>query len=647
LKLLNKILIFSFTIIIVSNLVAKENVVVLSNINKVQRIGNKISIYKDTTNNLNLNEIIAKDFIKSDKIVPNLGISNYTFWVKIEIKNESKDSHFILNVDYPTLDNICFYFPNKSNKHYDSLTMGEKYPFSHRIYDDPDYLFEIILNKRETKTYYLKISSKETIQLPIRIGNVTQIYNQLNNKNILSGLYFGLMLVMILYNLFIYFTVKDKSYIFYVIYIALILITQSILQGFTFKFLWPNFPKFAQYNLFIFPSLVGLASLLFMNIFLKLKLNNNIMYKISMVFILPYSTSMILALFQQFKLSYIIMEATAMIVSIFMLYTVFLSMKKGFPPAKYFLIAWSIFLIGVIIYILKEFEILPYNNFTRYTMQIGSAIETVLLSFALASRINLYKKERLMALQENEKLVREQNIILEQKVTERTNSLNETLIHLKNTQAKLVDAEKMSSLGQLTAGIAHEINNPINFVSSNIPPLKQDLEDLNTLIHKYEEVKTTKNLTNTLKEIDALKKELDFDYLQKELKTIIAGIEDGAKRTTSIVSGLRNFSRLDKEDKKLADINEGILSTLLLIKRKFKNITLAKDLQPLPKIECFPGKLNQLFMNIIDNAIGAINAKKSTDGAIRMATFIKNNHVYITIEDNGIGMDENTHQNRI
>jgi len=279
-------------------------------------------------------------------------------------------------------------------------------------------------------------------------------------------------------------------------------------------------------------------------------------------------------------------------------------------------------------------------------MQIGSGIETVLLSFALAARINIYKKERLEAIAEKERLVREQNIVLEQQVVERTKSLNETLDNLKQTQSQLVEAEKMASLGQLTAGIAHEVNNPINFITSNIYPLREDIKDIKAILNKYAEINTSSNLTEKLEEIEQLKEELQYDYLLNELDGIIHGIEDGAMRTAEIVSGLRNFSRLDESDLKLADINEGINSTLLLLKSKIGDVKLIKKLENLPQIECYPGKINQLVLNIVDNAIFAIKEKgiPLTEGEIEVKTVAKENEVVLTIKDNGVGMNEQTKQ---
>ena len=293
-------------------------------------------------------------------------------------------------------------------------------------------------------------------------------------------------------------------------------------------------------------------------------------------------------------------------------------------------------------------EVLPFNNFTRYTMQIGSAIETVLLSFALADRINILKREKeqsqataLKALQQNEKLITEQNVVLEKKVEERTAELNDTLSNLKNTQAQLVNVEKMASLGQLTAGIAHEINNPINFVSANIKPLRLDIEDVLGLVKKYETISSNDISTIKLKEIDDYKKKIDFEYLKTEMDSLLSGIEDGAKRTTEIVSGLRNFSRLDEVDIKTVNINDGIASTLVVLRSAIpEDVKVKVDLGDISVIECFPGKLNQVFMNLIANAIYAINKNESLTKQLMIKTYELNDHIYVLIQDTGIGMTE-------
>lgn len=331
--------------------------------------------------------------------------------------------------------------------------------------------------------------------------------------------------------------------------------------------------------------------------------------------------------------------------------------KKHFKPAGFYLIAWSILLVGAVLFILKDYGVLPYNTFTIYLLQISSAIEVTLLSFALADKINYFKKENetaqahaLSALLENEKLIKEQNLLLEEKVKERTeeletanDTLNTTLNNLKSAQSQLVDAEKMAALGQLTAGIAHEINNPINFVTSNVKPLKLDIDDLKDIIKKYEQIDLDKDIKPQIAEIEAYKKQIDLGFINDEIVSLLSGISEGAKRTAEIIRSLRNFSRVDETDMKAIDLNEGLLSTLVLIRSTLPdNLTVIKDLGNLPKVECMPGKINQVFMNLVANAVQAIKSKEvqAEEEFLTIKSWYDNQQVFISIKDTGTGMTE-------
>ena len=613
-----------------------------SNIDENIPIGKQIKYFEDKTSSYNISSIQRLTFEESHSKVLNFGITSSTIWLKIPIKNTTDESSFLLNLSQPLLDKISFYFPSDNGETYDSIITGESFYFNTRKYKDPSFLFDVNIKSQQSAVYYIKISSKEPIQLPLTIGTKNNILFKVKVKGMLSGLYVGVMLVMILYNLFVYFSVKDKSYIYYVLYISIVLLTQTILQGYPYQFLWPNSPLISQYSFFLVPIVVGLVSLLFMNVFLKTKQFVPKLHRLSYVVSIPYLVALVFALFGRFEVSLPLMEVSAGIVSVYMLFTGIYVAKSGYQPAKYFVAAWSVFLCGVIIYVLKDLEVLPFNDFTRYTMHIGSGIETILLSFALAARINVYKKEKLEAVEEKEEFLREQNFVLEEMVDERTKELNNTLEQLKNTQVQLVESEKMSSLGQLTAGIAHEINNPINFVSSNVGPLRQDLEDLDAILKKYEEL-DAKNVAEKMLEVEQLKQELDYTYLKTELTSIVNGIEDGAKRTTEIVSGLRNFSRLHENELKLTDINSGIESSLILIKNKLGGIKLEKNLCNKAEIECNPGKINQVIMNLIDNAIEAIkdrHGENGKEGCILIKTKSLKDEVELVVSDNGCGIPE-------
>jgi signal transduction histidine kinase len=236
-------------------------------------------------------------------------------------------------------------------------------------------------------------------------------------------------------------------------------------------------------------------------------------------------------------------------------------------------------------------------------------------------------------LEENSKRLEKQKIKIENKNTQ----LQSTLQQLKEAQNQLVQSEKMASVGQLTAGIAHEINNPINFISSNISPLKRDLDDLLKLLSMCTNATEKGDLQNESDKIKKYKEEIEYDMVIKEIKQLLSGIEEGARRTMEIVKGLRNFSRLDEGEKKLSDINEGIESTLLMLRNQLKNrIEVVKEFGGLPQLLCYPGKLNQVFMNIINNASQSIEA----EGKIVISTSYQDNNIHVSIKDTGKGMSK-------
>ncbi|MGF1533476.1 MAG: ATP-binding protein [Bernardetiaceae bacterium] len=215
--------------------------------------------------------------------------------------------------------------------------------------------------------------------------------------------------------------------------------------------------------------------------------------------------------------------------------------------------------------------------------------------------------------------------------------LTETYEKLKDAQSQLVQSEKMSSLGQLTAGIAHEINNPINFINSGADSVQLNFQDIRELLDKYAAL-TPENAAETIEEINAFKEEIEFEEIMEETTELIAGLKSGAERTAEIVKGLRTFSRLDESDLKKIRIEEGLDSTLVMLRNQYKDrITIHKDYADTPAIECYAGKLNQVFMNILANAIQAIPEQ----GEIFLTTQkIDPDHIRIAIRDTGTGMPE-------
>ncbi len=233
--------------------------------------------------------------------------------------------------------------------------------------------------------------------------------------------------------------------------------------------------------------------------------------------------------------------------------------------------------------------------------------------------------------------LREELVSTAADMQEQKRELELTVENLKLTQSQLIQSEKMASVGVLTAGIAHELNNPINFMSGNVYPLQQDLDEVFSLLDKYEKTVQENDLKEYFIEVDSCKEKMDYAYLIQEIYSLLKGIEEGASRSSEIIKGLRSFSRLDDEACQFYDIHEGIDSSLVLLHNKIidREISVRKDYGDFEGLECFPSKLNQVIMNILTNSIQAMEDGK---GELFIQTVSSAIGVKIIIKDNGRGM---------
>lgn len=256
----------------------------------------------------------------------------------------------------------------------------------------------------------------------------------------------------------------------------------------------------------------------------------------------------------------------------------------------------------------------PYNDY-EFLARIKNAIREINLRKELAIQLKRTKEEHNKLYIANERL--------------------------RVTQAQLVQKEKMAGIGQLAAGVAHEINNPLGFILSNFETLEEYISFIHELMKKYDDL----NMTDD--SIDEFKKKHDYDFIVDDIYEIIEDTNAGLNRVKEIIKSLRSFSRIDafKEFVKY-NINEGIEETLIIAKNEYKYIaTVEKNLGEVPDIEAYAGEINQVILNVLINAVHAIKANKENieHGLIEIETkFINESSVMLSVSDNGCGMDKET-----
>jgi len=622
-------------------------------------LGNKMSIFVDSANQFSLDPPDASRFQLSEKSVPVFLLSSNHLWLRWVVKNNTDLEDFFFSIEYSNIGTLELYQRDSLGKLHTLSVTGTQYPYAQRPVDEENFVFKLSIPAGAVREYYMHVKSQHPVQLPMFLQAPEEYGKRNVQRTWIIGMYVGIIIAIFFYNLFLYFSTRDRSYLLYIMYLFCLLLAQLVFLGWGFKYWWPDHPEVNKYIVILTSSLPGITGLIFALLFLQVKRYSSILYKAFFVIIASYTFVFLCCFFASPYVSYTLLTYNGIIGGLLLIVSSAYIAWKGYRPAYYYFIAWFVFALGRQILSLRNLDVLPYNTFTTYILFIGSAVEAILLSLSLADRINLLQREKdasqaqaFKALQENEKLITEQNILLEGKVAVRTKELtvaneqlSQTLNELQDAQIQLVEAEKMASLGQLTAGIAHEINNPINFVKSNIKPLQMDIKDMLEVLDAYEQVHdaTPETLQQQLAAIKKLKDEIDIDYVKSELGTLIKAIEEGAERTAEIVRGLRTFSRLDESDVKKVNIHEGLSSTLVLLRNNIPdNVKIIKDFQAEGNIECYPGKLNQVFMNILNNSIQAVKEKphQNPEESITLSTRDVGNSIEIHIKDTGIGMTE-------
>jgi len=340
--------------------------------------------------------LFAEEFIRSDSVAPSFGFTSSVIWVRFQLKNTLPVSQLLLlQIDFPLLERIKLFTPESTG--FSIRNRGIAFPFSHRNNNHRTHVFEINVEPDSTATYYMRVDGDETIQLPLVVWEPKALAQHEMYEQYGLGVYFGIIIVMCLYNFFLFVFVRDISYLYYVIYITFFGLFTLSQNGLAFQFLWPDSVYLAKWFNPIGCGIVLTSVLFFARNFLQTALYSPFVDKLLIFEAMLTGLIYVGVGVSQYQYSASMAGGLSMLVVVTIIAASVHCLRQGYLPARYFLIAFSSVIVGVILFAGKSFGLLPANFVTTYSIQIGSSLEIILLSLGLASRINTLKQEKQFA----------------------------------------------------------------------------------------------------------------------------------------------------------------------------------------------------------------------------------------------------------
>lgn len=396
-------------------------------------LGHYVYLYEDKNSSLKFEDIVSekyKDLFKLSTVdVPNFNVSQSAYWCRLTVHNSTTNTKWYFEELLGSIGSIeYFQIINGKTKH---LSAGLMHPLSDRKPFAVNPIFPLILEKDSTSTVYFRLTDNAPFCVNLNVGKLERYFERNHVYDSLNGIYFGMMFILLVYNLFIYFSVKERSYIYYVFYILFTCIFSSFLTGYIVHLPKPFLSFFKSFPAIV-PCLFGLFAMLFTANFLVLKKNSPPLYTFVKIMIVVVFLNMILAFAGWDRTALLMVQSCGLILCLYAITAGIVVLKKGYKPALYYLIAWGIYMVAIMVYLLSDLGVIKYNMFTHSSLQLGSAFEAILLSLALANKVSVLKSDKeeaqenvIQAARENERLIREQNVVLEEKVKERTQELEE------------------------------------------------------------------------------------------------------------------------------------------------------------------------------------------------------------------------------
>lgn len=429
-------------------------------------LGRSLQVFEDPSGQASIADVRAQaaagNFKPHDKATLNAGYSRSAFWLKIDLhyrpSNPAAQRTWLLELAYPPLDHLDLYMPDAAGDYRLVRQTGDALPFASREIHQNNYLFDLSFKPDQQQTVYLRLASEGSIQAPVTLWSSTAYLEDQPVRLYVLGIIYGVLLGMVVYNLFIFLSVRDTSYLYYIFYIASFGLYQLSVNGAAVEYFWPDNPWWANAATPFFIGCAGLFGSQFARSFLQTKTHSRWLDRL-LIGLIAFGALVIgLSLMTSYALALRLATTLALTFTVVIFAAGILAWWRGLRVARYFIIAWSAFLLGGVVNTLMVLGLLPNVFLTMYASQIGSAIEVALLSLALADRINAMREQQAQTLYD---------------AGQKLEVLNQQLAHSN----KLKD--------EFLATLTHELRTPMNGVIGSLE-LMQTV-DLDPELEQYQQ----------------------------------------------------------------------------------------------------------------------------------------------------------------
>ena len=560
------------------------------------------------------------------------GVTESAYWLKLRLHNSTPaPREAMLEITFPRLGHLGFHVLSTDGQLQNSQT-GQLLPFAQRPYPHHFFVLPITMPAQATQTVYLRVQTGNTMNVPARLWSREAFEAYERHDYVSQALYFGMVMAMAVFNLLLFLALRDVNYLLYVAFVASIALTMAAFNGLAYEFLWTNSPAVSTAVTFIGPSVAMMTLLLFTRRMLNtatLMPRLDMGLKICMALNLLAPLGLFFAFAHAIKPGYLLVALTT---SLILLSGIVGSIQRQ-RSAYFFVIAFAALCVALFMAQLRGFGLTPNQETTTNYIQLGSAIEMLLLAFALADRFNVLRREKeqaqteaLQAQQAAVQTLQTSERLLEARVNARTIELTTALEHLQHTRDDLVQAEKLASLGALVACVAHELNTPIG----------NALTTASTLQHRMQE------FGNTVARGELRRSALD-DVVRdgQEMADLITR---SCERAGQLINSFKQVA-VDQtsEQRRHFDLRTLVEDNIDALRPSFKRAPWVIQIDIPDGLDCdsYPGPLGQVIANLVQNA--ALHAfADRPQGLLQISARAVDDSIALRVEDDGRGMAPST-----